>query len=300
MAVTSIIILGMSAALVFSARAADLGTDANGQAANVTQVIDQIRAELAVATQITTRTKTNIAFTIPDRDADAVPERIEYTWSGKPGDALLREFNSRGPSPIVERCFGVDFTCLVKPAPSITTGATQTLLSITGADSEEFGIKDPFHAAAQLFRPATVPGRSVMTISSVRVRLQRTTNNAFSMRMRLFSAQESSPMKGTLLATASLNSTVVPTAYDWVTFTPPVASTVSTSAGVWVVLDSPNATSEVARVSYSPLATGQTSEGMLATSLDGGATWSFEYTSDMLIQIQGAWGTATYPPEALQ
>src|SRR5690606_1877203 len=64
--------------------------------------LDRLIAEVSYATHLTqplTDGGRRIAFTLADRDGDGSPERVEYSWSGTPGDPLVRRYNVSAAVP---------------------------------------------------------------------------------------------------------------------------------------------------------------------------------------------------------
>ena len=95
------------------------------------QIVEQIAAELHTANSISERTATSIAFTVPDRNNDAVDETIRYAWSGTSGAPLTRRYNA---AAIVEIAPSVKSFNLNYVTTSITTS---TKTESTTDDAEQ-------------------------------------------------------------------------------------------------------------------------------------------------------------------
>src|SRR5262249_12652789 len=92
-AVSSILLLGMGVCLAMTASAADSGDDSLASSSKATDALNQLGAEISVATDANPIGPGDILLTVPDRNADGAPETIEYTWSSKAGDPLKRSYN---------------------------------------------------------------------------------------------------------------------------------------------------------------------------------------------------------------
>jgi len=89
---TGILLAGMTSAIFVAARAAGENLLPSG-AIQGSATVEDIVAELRLATSFTERSASSIEFTVADRDADETPETIRYEWSGTPGDPLKRTYN---------------------------------------------------------------------------------------------------------------------------------------------------------------------------------------------------------------
>jgi prepilin-type N-terminal cleavage/methylation domain-containing protein len=92
-AIMGILMTGLASAILIASRALPDEGSVGSAVVGSAGVADQIVEELRAAIWIRERTPTAVSFTVPDRDADAVPESIRYAWSGTPGDPLTRQYN---------------------------------------------------------------------------------------------------------------------------------------------------------------------------------------------------------------
>lgn len=93
-AVMSVIMLGVGSAMIIVGHAVPTADSPAAAVIAAGQVADRIATELTYAVTVIDSNATTIAFTVADRDGDAVPETIRYEWSGTPGDSLTRQYNS--------------------------------------------------------------------------------------------------------------------------------------------------------------------------------------------------------------
>lgn len=112
MSILVVLVGGLTSAIVLSTRALPANSVERDSASRVGAAAAQIAEEMRAALWFIERTATQVTFTVPDRNADGVPERIRYAWSGAAGDDLRRDINSGGEAvfvPAVES-FAVSFT----------------------------------------------------------------------------------------------------------------------------------------------------------------------------------------------
>ncbi|MFQ5463451.1 MAG: hypothetical protein ACE5E5_12610 [Phycisphaerae bacterium] len=114
MAIMVVLLGGMSSAVFIAARAIDDGQEPATLTADAADVVSLVSADLTFAIEFRELTTTAVAFTVPDRDGDAVPERIRYAWSGTPGDPLTRAYNNGTPVAIVDRVDELSFGHLLR------------------------------------------------------------------------------------------------------------------------------------------------------------------------------------------
>jgi hypothetical protein len=93
-AASSVLVAGLGSTVLISTRTlsrdATPGADANRSA----QALAQMAGDVRQAMQFTERTATAITVVVPDRDGDAVHEKIRYSWSGTAGDPLMYRYNT--------------------------------------------------------------------------------------------------------------------------------------------------------------------------------------------------------------
>lgn len=100
LAVTTLLLGGLASAMVLASRALPQNDSVPIATLNASRCVEDLAGELFSAEAFTERTATSVEFTVPDRNADAIPETIRYSWSGSPGDSLMREYNGVGSTAI--------------------------------------------------------------------------------------------------------------------------------------------------------------------------------------------------------
>jgi len=107
-AVLSIIVVGLSSAIVLATKALPSMTSPAQYTLKAADVSQRLMGELRYATTITESTSNALTFIVPDRNGDSLPDTISYTWSGVLGDPLTRRFNSGAASPALEEVYAFD------------------------------------------------------------------------------------------------------------------------------------------------------------------------------------------------
>ena len=96
--IIAILMTAMGSVMVLTGHAVGLSAAHAGEA-RVDDVVATIAAEQRLASRILERTSRSITFLV-DRDHDGVSETVSYSWSGVPGDPLIRSSNG-GPAVIL-------------------------------------------------------------------------------------------------------------------------------------------------------------------------------------------------------
>ncbi len=109
LAIMSILVVAMGSAMIFAGQAMPDRDVVHEARLRADDALAQILEELSFALHFTERTATSVAFTVPDRDGDGSPEHIRYSWSGTPGDSLMRAYNHAADSPILAAVTDLDF-----------------------------------------------------------------------------------------------------------------------------------------------------------------------------------------------
>ncbi|MFU8828030.1 MAG: type II secretion system protein J [Phycisphaerales bacterium] len=143
--------------------------------------------EISSATSIELIETQQIRFRLADRSGNGLPETITYSWSGTPGDPLLRKVNSDDARPLIESVHGARFdahttthsqtTHYPGSAESFTRLASEnsSVLGSVGAllnsQKRQIRLEQGFF---QHLRSSAVPSDALYwTLESVGVRLER-------------------------------------------------------------------------------------------------------------------------------
>ena len=94
MAVTTVLMGAMASAIVISTNALPDATGPVEISRESRAIADQMMGDLLCATAPIARTANAITFDVADRNHGGLgPETINYSWSGTPGDPLMRQYN---------------------------------------------------------------------------------------------------------------------------------------------------------------------------------------------------------------
>jgi prepilin-type N-terminal cleavage/methylation domain-containing protein len=96
MAITTILLMGMSASIVIASRAVSDGYDVVGLALRTSDSLGELDSDLSMAQAFLDRTGSSVTFTVPDRNGDGSSETIKYWWTGSSDARLMRQINN-GP-----------------------------------------------------------------------------------------------------------------------------------------------------------------------------------------------------------
>lgn len=116
----SVLLVGMGSTIFIASnslparvRTADMPSDAS-------TALRQLARELESAISITELSGTAITFSVADRGhAPPGPEVIRYAWSGTPGEALTRSYNSGTPQVLASRVDSLTLTPTIIPGPVV-------------------------------------------------------------------------------------------------------------------------------------------------------------------------------------
>ena len=121
MVVLSIVLAGALCCVTLAGNAMRASTASTRETSQSNRILNQISAELQVATGFSERTATAVTFTIPDRDGDAQAETIRYSWSGAAGDPLYRRYNSEAAVVVAANVRELSFDFLTEDVEPLTT-----------------------------------------------------------------------------------------------------------------------------------------------------------------------------------
>jgi len=124
MSIASLILTGIGSSMVLASRALPNPSNKLSQSIAVNKVLEKISGELSVAQTFTLASMNAVEFTVPDRDADSVPETIRYEWSGILGDPFTRKYNLLPSVTLLENVNKLE---LVYDVDAVAAGGGNTL-----------------------------------------------------------------------------------------------------------------------------------------------------------------------------
>lgn len=166
-ACATMLLAGLASSIFISSRAFDEHGAETAKTRAARSVVNEILADMQYAIRFSERTGNAVAFTIPDRDGDMVPESVRYAWSGIVGAPLTKELNGSPPAVLLSSVQNLDLSFLTRtigppPPPPIVESAEQLLIfhdSAPGATIKTVNINTN-NSCAQYFKP-TLPGNAV-------------------------------------------------------------------------------------------------------------------------------------------
>src|SRR5205085_11935458 len=90
--ILSVLTLAIGSAFVVATRAVPDGHATPSQVVAAGAGADVMARELYYAQSVTAMSPTSVTFSVAPRGTDTVAETITYSWSGKTGDPLLRQY----------------------------------------------------------------------------------------------------------------------------------------------------------------------------------------------------------------
>jgi prepilin-type N-terminal cleavage/methylation domain-containing protein len=216
LAVTSILFVAMANALFIATKALPPADDPSAASVRSARVLDHIAAEIETAVGVSALSDRSIAFTVPDRDGDGVPERIAYSWAGKAGDPLERTVN--GAASVAAAALNsfsivanVRYVTEEYTSPGIEDAVPSALINLTtllNAGSEKLG-NDSRVNYGQYLAPAFGPDVIGWRPTSVQIAAQADkTPGAFRVQMR--EATATMLPRTTVLEDKLVNSSTLP------------------------------------------------------------------------------------------
>jgi len=121
MAVMTILMGGVSAAMLLASKAVPDRKTALSAVNESYHAIARVQSELANAKRIKNPSAIQISFTVADRNNDGVDETIMYIWSGVAGTPLKRKYNAEALTDVVEDVREFQLTYDKKLVPQKTT-----------------------------------------------------------------------------------------------------------------------------------------------------------------------------------
>jgi hypothetical protein len=289
MAIASLLVTGLAAALVLAARALPRADRPTDRVLRTSEVVDWVLTELQSARHVTERSAQAITFTVADRDGDGSPERIRYAWSGAPGAPLTRQYNGGAAVAVLAdvRQFEVTYqtrsTTEVYPGPNVEGDEVLLSAAIVPVDQKDYTI-DSSRWIGQYSAPpsgAVAAGYLTWRITRVWFLACRSGPADDQTRVQVCVPNSDGTPSTAVLDEVLLDENALSTSFTWtqVTFSSPVG--VPVTQGLCVVLR-PLGSKASAQTRYD----NNGGSGLLTTG-DGGKNWSKSAGKSLLHTIYG-------------
>jgi hypothetical protein len=244
--VSSIILVGMGAALAMSVTAVDRGDDASARASERARVAAMIGDDAAVATAIATPDAATLVFTVPDRTGDALTDTITYAYD--PATLTLRRgLNAQTPVRIADRLTGISYTPSVRTA-TLAAGNEVVLASFVDVAGASSNTKEApgGTALAQVVHPDLPREAKSWGITRVQLRLQGVGTPGGSFTVSIMRTDNSWRPSGVPLWQATMAESSLPTTADWRTYTVSGVDGLDLNEAIAIVVESASSDSAVA------------------------------------------------------
>ncbi|MCX5654444.1 MAG: type II secretion system protein [Planctomycetota bacterium] len=285
MVIVAILMAAIGSTIVLASRAIPNANNPTACTIEASMALDQLVAELEAAVYISEHSQTAVAFTVADRNADGLTERIRYAWSGTPGDPLTRQYNGGTAAAFI---LNVQQFSLVPRIQSITeaypgTGVEDTFDSLlvnkdSGAGFSDLNAK-PDQWLGQHFATSLPGGTMGWRPTRVRFVVRKASSGTFS-KVCLRPAGADLKPTSTVLQSQSMDAGTLPVGYAWTEFPFSGMDRVAPTNAQCLVVRYYSGTGNAATLQ------GCSGSG-LVTSADSGATWSYSGSSALRAQLYG-------------
>ena len=270
--IVSIIAMASAGVMRLASRAATTQADPLAEASGPGEALRQIQQDLRLATRILRADTTSLRFQTPDRNGDALPETIEYAWSGVAGAQATRSVNGSPASTFLTNVTGLDFSLEVA---SVTAGASASNVAETRVVTEPTssgGTDDVTcdRAVGIYLGPTLASNVRSWRPTRIRVRMQRDESPRGNVTVQLRIAQGDAP-SGALLASWTLSDSTLSSSASYQTFTVPASVVLDreTPVALSILAVNPSTGVEVVAAKNNP----PTSNTFVTQLNSGGTSW---------------------------
>ncbi len=143
LAISTILLLGLSSAVLIGSKAIPTGTEQIHAEANVKQAIDLLAYDLELATGLSSVTPKSFVLAVPDRDGDTAAEAIGYEFD-LDSNTLYRKWNGDTREVLLENVIGMTIAFRVQNARAYSVSVEMSVDGI--ANETQFFQVDLFNA----------------------------------------------------------------------------------------------------------------------------------------------------------
>ena len=289
-AASAVLIGGLASAVVLATRALPAPSEGAGAPADVALVADQLAADLTFAVSVSELSSRRIAFQVPDRTGDGVPEELTYEWSGAVGAPLRLSRNRSAFVDLLPRVS--DFTLMPgtttvteQTAPTRQTNSTLLASCLTGSVTSDASIQGTLWTG-NVFRPDLPADAVSWRPSAVWLCLAANGMPNGTARVRLYALDWRGVPAGTPLAETTVLESGLTVSYQWYEFAWPGVPELAPGTGVaFIVEHVSNAPSCKVGFRFTPTASERGYNRVVST--DGGQTWNHMSTHSVLFSLYG-------------
>lgn len=286
MAIMSLIILGISSAILLATRSVPTGDDTDVAVRETAGVVDMISEDLRTAVAVTEWLSEEgddsghvvLTLVTQDRDDDGDAERIRYEWhreGGEPAASLTRRVNGLNTATLREDVRNLVMSRFVRGDESHFSGivnhsAMTSLLNASAVISSTYAIDESNWIAHSL--DFELPGNAVgWTPRLLALYIKREGVADGGVALQIVDADENGQPSENVLCETIVEATLLPSSYTWYPFSLDTCPMVRSGQPVCVVIKPSSGTGQVARLQYSEDAGLQ--PGYSFYTSDGGGEW---------------------------
>ncbi len=279
--IISVLLVAMGSAMVIAARGLPDPTSPLAEKVDAAEVIRQLANEVAYATAVLTASPTELQFVV---NRNGAPTTISYSWSGTPGDPLVRQYDAGTPVNVLESVqqFNLDYE-LGSEAIVVPTESAEIELAKypTAVVSSNFEIKKN-NWIGQYFQP-TLPADTIswrVTRVVFRAMEHGPKDGETLVQLRVFDEITQLPTT-TILEQTTMFESNLSGGFTWQDFAFSNVAGLSSTDHICLVLEWVQSTTS-ATIEFD-----LTAGSDRLTTADAGANWNLDTGSSMLYYVYG-------------
>jgi hypothetical protein len=187
LAMFGLLAVAIQSAVLLAARAVPNPQGVTARQLGGSNVVDQIATELSNAVEVSELAPSAVTFKVGDRNGDAEPETVRYSWDGSPDGVLRRRYNNGAEAIVLEGVneFQLGYQRRMELCPPTYTDAPETLLySYTGALSPVAFPVDDDDWCGQYFVPTLPNGTESWRLTRVQFQARRAESGKMRVQLR--------------------------------------------------------------------------------------------------------------------
>lgn len=293
--ITAIILGALTSAMLLASQI--IPEDDGPAEATITanEIAQQIAGELYYAQSFTERSASQVKFRVADRDGDLEQERIQYAWSGNPGDPLTREYNDGDSADVLDNVQHMELTYeiqeITEEIPSLPNESAEMKL----AAYEKTGNLADHRVTSgnwigQCFQPVLPADVLSWRITRIRFPAHRTGGGGGVSMIQLRAGDGNGKPSNTVLAEVPMYESGLTKSYIWQELSYGNAPWLQPTEELCIVIRQIGKGGGSAEINY-----GNQGDPGLVRSTDGGATWTRQTGMSMLYHAYGTMTTAAPP-----
>lgn len=295
LAVTSIVLAGLGSVFVLAARGAEASADDRGAA--VASALHLMAADLRDAVRISAAAARDVSFEVADRNGDLANEVIRYTWSGTPGDPLVRTYNgvAANAAPALND-LALTYSTSARQRTTISGSVESAEVLLAGYSGSVSGVHtiNITTGAGQAFAPLLPPHATAWKVTRLRIHMTRGGGNGNILGVQLRTYPAIGMLTSALIEEWSLPTSSMSNSGRWESFTVTAASGLNPSDMLMIsILQRSGLLASTATIPYQTAGVADPDNLMLTALLGGvaGLTWATYPESSIYFEVYGTYST---------